>query len=145
MINNPRGFLGNIMRLIVSENDTSHKVMSAGAWLLNQFPKEHKKLKSDQSLVPIMVAEIIRYHTPLDHLPRTATQDSELGSKHIKKGDRIVMRHVSGNRRTEMQILILWQEILKCFQSTEVVAEPKPIESNFVLDYQQLSVKLTAL
>ena len=45
-----------------------------------------------------MVSEIIRYQTPLAHMRRNATEDVELGGKTIKKGDKVVMWYVSGNR-----------------------------------------------
>ncbi|MBW2397133.1 MAG: cytochrome P450, partial [Deltaproteobacteria bacterium] len=44
-----------------------------------------------------MVSEIIRWQTPLAHMRRTATRDTELGEKQIKKGDKVVMWYVSGN------------------------------------------------
>ena len=98
-----------------------------------------------------MVPEVIRWQTPLAHMRRTALQDTELGGKTIKKGDRVVMWYVSGNRdeeaierpeeffidrarpRThlsfgfgihrcvgmrlaELQLRIVWQEMLKRFE-----------------------------
>ena len=45
-----------------------------------------------------MVPEVIRWQTPLAHMRRTALVDTELGGKQIKKGDRVVMWYVSGNR-----------------------------------------------
>ncbi|MFT6724686.1 MAG: cytochrome P450 [Arenicella sp.] len=180
MINDPMDFLGNLMLLIVGGNDTSRNSMSAGVWLLDQFPKQLEKLKADHSLIPNMVSEIIRYQTPLGHMRRTATEDIEFGGKQIKKGDRVVMWYVSGNRdeevitdadefiidrdrarhhlsfgfgihrcmgnrAAEMQIRILWEEILKRFGSIEVTAPPVRSESNFVMGYEQLKVTLTSL
>ena len=45
-----------------------------------------------------MVPEIIRWQTPLAHMRRTALEDFEFGGKTIKKGDKVVMWYVSGNR-----------------------------------------------
>jgi cytochrome P450 len=45
-----------------------------------------------------MVAEIIRWQTPLSHMRRTALEDVEFQGKTIKKGDKVVMWYVSGNR-----------------------------------------------
>ena len=45
-----------------------------------------------------MVCEVIRWQTPLAHMRRTATRDTELGGKRIKKGDKVVMWYVSANR-----------------------------------------------
>ena len=45
-----------------------------------------------------MVPEIIRWQTPLTHMRRTALQEWEIGGKQIKKGDKVVMWYLSGNR-----------------------------------------------
>ena len=47
-----------------------------------------------------------------------------------------------GNRLGEMQLRILWEEILKRFSDVEMVAEPQRIQSNFVRGYSDLSVVL---
>ena len=49
-----------------------------------------------------------------------------------------------GNRLAEMQLRILWEEILNRFDRLEVVDEPKIVQSNFVRGYSKLMVKLTA-
>ena len=45
-----------------------------------------------------MVAEVIRWQTPLAYMRRTANHDCEIGGKQIKKGDQVLMWYVSGNR-----------------------------------------------
>ena len=45
-----------------------------------------------------MVAETIRWQTPLSHMMRKANEDVEIGGKLIKKGDKVAMWYVSGNR-----------------------------------------------
>ena len=50
-----------------------------------------------------------------------------------------------GNRLAEMQLRIVWEEILTRFESVEVVGEPVRVMSNFVKGYTELPVKLTAL
>ena len=47
-----------------------------------------------------------------------------------------------GNRLAEMQITILWEEILKRFETIEVMGEPKRLLSNFVRGITQLPVRL---
>jgi len=49
-----------------------------------------------------MVSEVIRWQTPLAHMRRVATQDTELDGKLISKGDKVVMWYVSGNRDDEI-------------------------------------------
>ena len=49
-----------------------------------------------------------------------------------------------GNRLAELQLRILWEELLKRFDNIEVVGEPERVQSNFVRGYSTLMVKLTA-
>jgi len=94
----PGEFLGNIMLLIVGGNDTTRNSITGGVLALNQFPDQYDKLRSNLDLIPNMVAEIIRWQTPLAHMRRTALEDVELQGKTIKKGDKVLMWYVSGNR-----------------------------------------------
>ena len=154
----PLEFLGNLILLIVGGNDTTRNSMSGGVLALNQFPGEFEKLKNDHSLIPNMVAEIIRWQTPLAYMRRTANNDCVIGDKNIKAGDQLLMWYVSGNRDesvfergedliidrenarnhlsfgfgihrcmgnrlAEMQLRVLWEEILERFEKIEVVGE----------------------
>ena len=42
--------------------------------------------------------ECIRYVTPLAHMRRTATADTDLFGHEIKKGDKVVLWYISANR-----------------------------------------------
>ncbi|MEQ8689488.1 MAG: cytochrome P450, partial [Pseudomonadales bacterium] len=180
MINNPLEYLGNILLLIVGGNDTTRNSMSGGVLALNQYPAEYDKLRGDHSLIPNMVAEIIRWQTPLAYMRRTALEDVELNGKTIRKGDKVAMWYVSGNRDeskfadanrfiadrnnarnhisfgfgihrcmgnrlAEMQIRVLWEEIMQRFAHVEVVGEPVRVRSNFVRGYAELPVRLHPL
>jgi len=179
MVKHPLEFLGNLALLIVGGNDTTRNSMSGGVLALNQFPEQFTKLKHDPSLIPNMVSEIIRWQTPLAYMRRIAKQDVELNGQLIKKGDKVLMWYVSGNRDerdieqpdqfiidrkdarkhlsfgfgihrcmgnrlAEMQLRILWEELLTRFDNIEVIEEPQYVQSNFVKGYTKLMVKLTA-
>jgi cytochrome P450 len=49
-----------------------------------------------------------------------------------------------GNRLAEMQLRIVWEEVLKRFPSVEVVEEPRRVLSAFVKGYEHMSVRIPA-
>ncbi len=173
----PMEYLGNLILLIVGGNDTTRNSITGGVLALNQNPDQYQKLRDNPALIPSMVSEIIRWQTPLAHMRRNALQDFELGGKTIKKGDKVIMWYVSGNRDetvienpdafiidrerprqhmsfgfgihrcvgnrlAEMQLRIVWEEILKRWHKIEVVGEPKRVPSAFVKGYETLPVRI---
>ncbi|HCS27999.1 MAG TPA: cytochrome P450, partial [Spongiibacteraceae bacterium] len=49
-----------------------------------------------------------------------------------------------GNRLAELQLRILWEELLARFDKIEVIGEPERVQSNFVKGYSKMMVKLSA-
>ena len=176
----PMEFLGNLILLIVGGNDTTRNSISGGVVALNNNPVEYQKLRDNHKLIQSMVPEIIRWQTPLSHMRRIATRDVELRGKTIKKGDKVVMWYVSGNRDAdaidnpdsfiidrarprhhlsfgfgihrcmgnrlaEMQLRVLWEEILQRFEMVEVVGPPQRTPSIFVKGFTHVPVRLHAL
>ncbi|MEM9667289.1 MAG: cytochrome P450 [Pseudomonadota bacterium] len=170
-------FLGNVLLLIVGGNDTTRNSMTASVLATDTWPQERAKLDADPELIPNFTSEVIRWQTPLAHMRRTALRDVELGGKQIKKGDKVVMWYVSGNRDetmfddadrviadrpnarrhiafgfgihrcvgnrlAEMQIRVLWEEILKRFPEINVLEEPERTPSVFVKGYTKMMVEI---
>lgn len=148
-------------------------------YALSKFPDQYRKLRDNPALIESFVPEVIRWQTPLSHMRRTALADAEVGGKTVKKGDKVVMWYVSGNRDediienpndfiidrkrprnhlsfgfgihrcvglrlAELQLKIVWEEILKRFETIELIEEPKRVYSSFIKGYETMPVRIAA-
>jgi len=170
--------LGNLLLLIVGGNDTTRNTMTGSVYGLHKFPENFEKLKADPSLIEKFVPEVIRWQTPLAYMRRTATKDTVLNGKEIKKDDQLLMWYISanmdedvfdnpeildidrenadrqlsfgygihfcmGSRVAELQLRVLWEEMLKRFDTIEVLTEPERVFSTFVHCYASMPMKVT--
>ncbi len=70
--------------------------------------------------------------------PETLRIDRSNARHHVAFGYGI--HRCMGNRLAEMQLRVLWEEMLPRFQHIEVVGEPARIRSNFINGYAELPV-----
>lgn len=173
----PEEFLGTLVLLIVGGNDTTRSSMSGGVLAQHLFPGEFAKAKANRGLVPSMVSEIVRWQTPIAHMRRTAVADIEFKGHKIRKGDKVAMWYLSGNRDdevierpndfiidrpkvrhhlsfgfgihrclgnrlAELQLRVLWEEILDRFSRIEVAGEAVRVPSNLIHGFIDLPVQV---
>jgi cytochrome P450 len=72
--------------------------------------------------------------------PNAFIIDRERPRQHLSFGFGI--HRCVGNRLAEMQLRIVWEEILKRWKFVEVVGEPKRVLSNFIKGYETLPVRI---
>jgi cytochrome P450 len=94
----PFKYMGNVVLMTVAGSDTTRHSISGAALAFHQNPDAYDRLRADPTLLETAVPEIIRWQTPVAHMRRTAMADKEVGGKAIRKGDKVVMWYVSGNR-----------------------------------------------
>jgi cytochrome P450 len=84
--------------LVFAGNETTRTAISNGLLAVAQHPEQLERLRQDPGgLMPSAVQEFIRYATPVHHMRRTATVDTELNGKPITAGDWLVMWYSSAN------------------------------------------------
>ena len=84
--------------LIVAGNETTRNAISGGLQVLCEHPEEKAKLLNDMSLLDGAIEEILRWVSPVHHMARTVTADTEIRGKTLKAGDRLIMWYGSVNR-----------------------------------------------
>ena len=97
MLADPKHLIGTVT-LIAGANEAARGALSGGVVAFDRFPAEWARLRANPSLVENAVAEIVRWQSPITHMRRTATTDTEFRGERLRKGDRIVMWYCSANR-----------------------------------------------
>ena len=85
--------------LVVAGNETTRNAISHGMKALCDYPEQRAIWQADfEAHADTAVDEIVRWASPVLHMRRTATRDTELAGQKIREGEKVVMWYCSGNR-----------------------------------------------
>ena len=83
--------------LVFAGNETTRTAISNGIAAFIDHPDQLELLHAQPDLIDQAVEEIIRYATPVLHMRRTATRDTELAGTQIRENDKVVIWYASAN------------------------------------------------
>jgi cytochrome P450 len=84
--------------LMVAGNDSTRAVFTSGMKNLLEDPEQMEIVRSGAVPLEQVVEEFVRYNPAFAYMRRTATTDTELAGAQVRKGDKVVLWYVSGNR-----------------------------------------------
>ena len=78
--------------------DTTTSLMANALLCLHHDRDARKRLIEEPDLRRLACEEFLRFVTPIQTLARTATKDVELGNRHVRRGDRVLIAWAGANR-----------------------------------------------
>ncbi|MDT0471267.1 cytochrome P450 [Streptomyces sp. DSM 41014] len=89
-----------VLMLAVAGNETTRNAITHGMHAFLTHPEQWELFKRERPQTT--AEEIVRWAAPVNAFQRTATQDTELGGKRIRKGDRVGIFYASANHDPEV-------------------------------------------
>jgi len=93
--------VANSIVTMVGGLETTTNLIGNGILTLLRNPEQMERLRTDLSLVPSAVEEMLRYESPSQHTGRIVPHDREMGGKILKKGQAIMAVMAAANRDPE--------------------------------------------
>ncbi|MFT4570019.1 MAG: cholest-4-en-3-one 26-monooxygenase [Hyphomicrobiaceae bacterium] len=87
-----------VIMLMVAGNETTRTVTTNGMRRLIEHPDQREAIRQDLSLLPNAIEEMLRFDPAVHHFRRTVTEDTELGGKSLKAGEKVILWYSGGNR-----------------------------------------------
>ena len=89
---------GSWLLIIFAGNDTTRNTLSGAIKLLTENPDQKQKLIDNPELMPNFLQECIRMISPVMHMRRTTTCETEVGGQLMGPGEKLVMWYGAANR-----------------------------------------------
>ena len=93
--------VANVIVTMVGGQETTTNLIGNGLLTLLRQPDQLERLRSDPTLMPSAVEELLRYESPSQHTARLAPAGAVLGGKEIPEGDAVIAVMGAGNRDPE--------------------------------------------
>lgn len=90
--------VANCIVTMVGGQETTTNLIANGLLTLLRNPEQLQMLRSDMSLIPSAIEELLRYESPSQHTARLAPEDVELGGKKIMHRQAVVAVMAAANR-----------------------------------------------
>lgn len=90
--------VANLIVTMVGGQETTTNLIGNGILTLLNNPEVTKELRSNLSLIPTAVEELLRYESPSQHTARIAPEDVEIGGKRIRRRDAVIAVMGAANR-----------------------------------------------
>jgi cytochrome P450 len=84
--------------LLIGGVETTTNLLGSTLTLLNRYPDVYQRVRNDQTLIPALLEEVLRFEPPVQMIFRHTTEDTELGGVAIPKGSTIMPLLASANR-----------------------------------------------
>jgi pimeloyl-[acyl-carrier protein] synthase len=93
--------IANLIVTMVGGQETTTNLIGNGVLTLLRNPEVMEQLRTDLSLIPSAVEELLRYESPSQHTARIASKDIEIGGKKIRRRDAVIAVMGAANRDPE--------------------------------------------
>jgi cytochrome P450 len=93
--------VANVIVTMVGGQETTTNLIGNGLLTLLRQPDQLERLRSEPTLMPSAVEELLRYESPSQHTARLAPAGAVLGGKQIPEGAAVIAVMGAGNRDPE--------------------------------------------